>query len=110
LISHIYHLGLIEAVAKTQRECFEAGVRLAPAEGIVPPPQPTPPPPPPLQEGVRCKEARAAKKNLTPLCGAGPLHPAPHRAYLAGELTDHELTDSDIAEYIEALPQVPAGA
>src|SRR5919112_2973671 len=41
LISHIYELGLIEAVAKTQRECFEAGVRFARTEGIIPAPEPT---------------------------------------------------------------------
>src|SRR5919112_2061466 len=41
LISHIYELGLIEAVAKTQRECFEAGVQFARTEGIIPAPEPT---------------------------------------------------------------------
>ena len=29
LLSHIYELGLIEAVAKPQSECFEAGLRFA---------------------------------------------------------------------------------
>src|SRR5437660_7823095 len=41
LISHLYELGLIEAEARTQRECFEAGVRFARTEGIVPAPEPT---------------------------------------------------------------------
>jgi tryptophan synthase beta chain len=41
LISHVYELGLIEAEAKTQTECFAAGVQFARTEGIVPAPEPT---------------------------------------------------------------------
>src|SRR5215472_12584163 len=41
LLSHIYELGLIEAVAKPQSECFEAGVLFARTEGILPAPEPT---------------------------------------------------------------------
>ena len=36
LISHLYETGEIEAVAKTQSECFAAGVLFARTEGIVP--------------------------------------------------------------------------
>ena len=36
VISHLYEQGLIEAVAKPQRECFAAGVQFARTEGIVP--------------------------------------------------------------------------
>ena len=36
LLSHMYELGLFEAVAKPQSECFAAGLRFARAEGIVP--------------------------------------------------------------------------
>ena len=41
LISHVYETGLIEAIAKPQPECFEAGVLFARTEGIVPAPEPT---------------------------------------------------------------------
>ena len=41
LISHIYELGLMEAVAIGQTECFAAGVQFARTEGIVPAPEPT---------------------------------------------------------------------
>ncbi|HET7014132.1 MAG TPA: TrpB-like pyridoxal phosphate-dependent enzyme, partial [Streptosporangiaceae bacterium] len=56
LISHVYELGLIEAVAKTQRECFEAGVRFARTEGIVPAPEPTHAIAACIEEALRCKE------------------------------------------------------
>ena len=41
LLSHIYELGLIEAVAEPQSECFAAGVQFARTEGILPAPEPT---------------------------------------------------------------------
>ena len=41
LISHVYELGLIEAIAVPQTECFAAAVQFARTEGIVPAPEPT---------------------------------------------------------------------
>src|SRR5690606_356831 len=41
LTSHVYELGMLEAVAIPQQECFAAAVRFARTEGIVPAPEPT---------------------------------------------------------------------
>src|SRR4051794_8722506 len=41
LLSHVYELGLIEAMAVPQTECFAAGVQFARTEGIIPAPEPT---------------------------------------------------------------------
>ena len=41
LISHIYELGLMTAVAIPQTECFEAAMKFVRTEGIVPAPEPT---------------------------------------------------------------------
>ena len=41
LLSHVYELGLIEAIAVPQMECFAAGIEFARNEGIVPAPEPT---------------------------------------------------------------------
>ena len=41
LISHIYELGLMEAIAIPQTECFAAAIQFARTEGIVPAPEPT---------------------------------------------------------------------
>ena len=110
LISHIYQLGLIEAVAKTQRECFEAGVQFARTEGIVPAPEPTHALAACVEEALRCKETGESKVILTALCGHGHLDLAAYGAYLAGNLADHELTTEEISEYVSALPSVPAPA
>jgi tryptophan synthase beta chain len=108
LVSHIYELGLLEAVAKTQRECFEAGVQFARTEGIVPAPEPTHALAACVEEALRCKETGEEKVILTALCGHGHLDLAAYGAYLAGALTDHELATEEIAEAVSALPKVPA--
>jgi tryptophan synthase beta chain len=108
LLSHIYELGLIDAVSKTQRECFEAGVRFARTEGIVPAPEPTHALAACIEEALRCKETGEEKVILTALCGHGHLDLAAYGAYLAGELVDHELTDEEIASAVRDLPAVPA--
>jgi len=107
LISHIYELGMLEAVAKTQRECFEAGVLFARAEGIVPAPEPTYALAACIEEALRCKETGEPKVILTALCGHGLLDLTAYQAYLAGELVDHELSDDAIKAAIARLPQVP---
>ena len=108
LMSHIYELGLIDAVAKTQRECFEAGVRFARTEGIVPAPEPTHALAACIDEALRCKETGEEKVILTALCGHGHLDLAAYGAYLAGELVDHELTEAEVAAAVRDLPAVPA--
>src|SRR5438034_2650257 len=108
LLSHIHELGLIEAVAKTQRECFEAGIRFARTEGIVPAPEPTHALAACIEEALRCKETGESKVILTALCGHGHLDLAAYGSYLAGEMVDHELSDEAVAAAVAALPPVPA--
>jgi tryptophan synthase beta chain len=110
LISHIYELGLMEAVSKTQRQCFEAGVQFARTEGIVPAPEPTHALAACIEEALRCKETGESKVILTALCGHGHLDLAAYGAYLAGELVDHELTAEQVTESVADLPRVPASA
>jgi tryptophan synthase beta chain len=106
LLSHIYELGLIEAVAKPQSECFAAGLRFARTEGIVPAPEPTHAVAACIEEALRCKETGEEKVILTALCGHGLLDLAAYDDYMAGQLTDFELA----AEQIDvALAGLPAG-
>ncbi|GAA3293412.1 TrpB-like pyridoxal phosphate-dependent enzyme [Dactylosporangium vinaceum] len=108
LISHVYELGLIEAVAKTQRECFEAGVRFARTEGIVPAPEPTHALAACIEEALRCRDTGEEKVILTALCGHGHLDLPAYGRYLAGDMEDRELSDETLAAATAALPRVPA--
>jgi hypothetical protein len=91
-------------VAKTQRECFEAGVRFARTEGIVPAPEPTHTLAACIEEALRCKETGDPRVILTALCGHGHLDLAANGAYLAGTLTDHEPSTEEVEEYLAARP------
>src|SRR5436190_799998 len=104
LISHLYELGLMEAVAKPQRECFGAGVQFARTEGIVPAPEPTHAVAAAIDEALRCKETGEAKVILTALCGHGHLDLAAYDAYLSGAMVDQSLDEAAIADAIAALP------
>jgi tryptophan synthase beta chain len=106
LISHVYELGLIEAVSKTQRECFEAGVRFARTEGIVPAPEPTHALAACIAEALRCKETGEEKVILTALCGHGHLDLPAYDRYLSGDMVDKELSADAVAAAVALLPKV----
>ncbi len=104
LLSHIYELGLIEAMAVPQRECFAAGVQFARTEGIIPAPEPTHALAATVREALACKESGEAKVILTALCGHAHLDLPAYGQYLAGEIVDHELSGDDLARAQAELP------
>jgi tryptophan synthase beta chain len=104
LLSHIYELGLIEAVAKPQSECFAAGLRFARTEGIVPAPEPTHAVAACIEEALRCRQTGEEKVILTALCGHGLLDLAAYSDYLAGELKDFELPAQELEAALAGLP------
>jgi tryptophan synthase beta chain len=104
LLSHIYELGLIEAVAKPQSECFAAGLRFARTEGIVPAPEPTHAVAACIEEALRCKETGEEKVILTALCGHGLLDLAAYGDYMSGQMRDLQLSDKAIEEALAGLP------
>ena len=106
LISHIYELGLIEAEARPQRECFAAGVQFARTEGIVPAPEPTHALAAAVDEALRCRETGEEKVILTALCGHGMLDMAAYNAYFADDLVDHEFPDEQMRDALTRLPQL----
>src|SRR5260221_2335415 len=104
LLSPIYELGLIEAVAEPQSECFASGLPFARTEGIVPTPDPTHALAAPIQAALRCKETGEEKVILTALCGHGLLDLNAYGDYLHGQMRDLELTDVAISEALAGLP------
>jgi tryptophan synthase beta chain len=104
LLSHIVELGLVDAVAIGQNECFAAGVRFARSEGIIPAPEPTHALAECVREALRCKETGEEKVILTALCGHAHLDLPAYASYLAGDMTDRELTDEELAGAFETIP------
>jgi tryptophan synthase beta chain len=106
LLSHIYELGLFEAVNKPQRECFAAAVTFARAEGIIPAPEPSHAIAAVIEEAKRCTESGEPKVILTALCGHGHFDMAAYERYLSGEMTDFELSQERIDDALTRLPVV----
>jgi tryptophan synthase beta chain len=104
LLSHMYELGLFEAVAKPQSECFAAGLRFARTEGILPAPEPTHALAATIEEALRCKETGEEKVILTALCGHGLLDLTAYSAYQAGQVTDFDLPAQALEDAMSGLP------
>ena len=108
IISLLKETGELEAVAKTQRECFEAGVLFARAEGIIPAPESTHA----IAEAIRAAKAGEAESILIGLSGHGIIDLGAYAAYLDGDLEDHTWADAELQESVATaltrLPSIPA--
>jgi tryptophan synthase beta chain len=99
-------LGLIEAVAIGQTECFAAAVQFARTEGIVPAPEPTHAIAAAVREALACRETGEEKVILTAVCGHGHFDMASYDKYLSGDLVDFEYPEEKVAAALEHLPTV----
>jgi tryptophan synthase beta chain len=108
LISHIYELGLMEAQAVPQTECFAAAIQFARTEGIVPAPEPTHAIALAIREALKAKETGEETVILTALCGHGHFDLAAYDQYLRGEMVDEVVSDERFASALSTLPTVPA--
>ena len=106
LVSHIYELGLVEAISIAQKECFAAGIMFAKTEGIVPAPEPTHAIAAAIREALNCKETGEEKTILTALCGHGHLDMSSYEKYLLGEMQDLDLDHNAIQEALKGVPVV----
>jgi len=104
LVSHLYELGQIEAVAYGQNPCFAAGVQFAQAEGIVPAPESNHAVRSAIDEALRCKAEGRSETILFNLSGHGHLDMQAYIDYHEGGLPDHEFNVEDMA--LDSLPQV----
>jgi tryptophan synthase beta chain len=107
LLSHVYELGLLEALALAQTECFAAAVQFARTEGILPAPEPAHALAGCVREALACRETGEEKAILTALCGHGHFDLAAYDSYLSGRMTDEQVSDARFAAALADLPQVP---
>ena len=106
LVSHIVELGLMEAEAIGQVECFEAALLFARTEGIIPAPEPTHAIAGALREANECRESGEEKVILIALCGHGHFDMAAYDTFLSGELHDYEYPSEAIAAALAEVPVV----
>ena len=108
LVSHVKELGLMEAVAYGQAECFAAGVLFARHEGIVPAPESTHAIKGAVEEALRCKREGKAENILFCLSGHGHFDMAAYTKYLEGDLKDEGYNEKELASALGNLPNVAA--
>lgn len=106
LVSHLKELGLIEAQAYKQTECFAAGVLFARHEGIVPAPEANHAVKAAIEEALRCKREGKSETILFALSGHGHFDMASYTKYFAGELSDESYDEKELAMALSGLPSV----
>ncbi|MCP5151567.1 MAG: TrpB-like pyridoxal phosphate-dependent enzyme [Ectothiorhodospiraceae bacterium] len=108
LVSHAADLGLLEARAYNQLECFAAGVQFARAESIIPAPEATHAVKGAIEEALACKRDGVARTILFNLCGHGHFDMQAYMDYFAGKLTDQAYDEAELAMALAGLPSVAA--
>ncbi|GMH27169.1 hypothetical protein Nepgr_029012 [Nepenthes gracilis] len=106
LISHICELGLIEAVAIPQTECFEGAIKFARSEGLIAAPEPTHAIAATIREALHCRETGEAKVILMAMCGHGHFDLPSYDKYLQGNLVDLPFAGAAIQSSLAKIPQV----
>jgi tryptophan synthase beta chain len=106
LVSHLKELGLLEAEAIPQVECFERAVQFTRSEGIIPAPEPSHAIASAVREALRCKETGTEKVILTALCGHGHFDMGAYRDFLDGKLVDYDYPEAKVRAAMDRIPAV----
>ena len=108
MVCGLVKAGRIEARAYRQNETFEAAVRFARSEGIIPAPEPAHAIKAVMDEAEAAKQAGQDRVILFGLCGHGNFDLAAYDAYLAGELEDPEFSEEELQAALAGLPDAPS--
>ena len=100
--------GLVEPRAYRQNETFDAAVRFARSEAILPAPEPAHAIRAVIEEADAAREAGEERTILFNLCGHGHFDMSAYDAYLRGDLEDPEFSEDDMEAALGRLPDAPA--
>lgn len=107
ILSQLYHDGFLdEARTVSQTEVFEAAVKFARVEGILPAPESSHAIKVAIDEALKCKETGEEKTILFGLTGTGYFDMYAYEKYLNGTLTDAPPTSEELERSESALPEV----
>jgi len=106
-LSLLVHEGHMEAAAYTQNQVFDAAVRFAKSQGIVPAPESAHAIKGAIDEAIAARDANEERVILFNLSGHGAYDMQAYDDYLNGRLPEFEFDPSEQASALEALPDVP---
>lgn len=96
IVSRLKQDGLIEAVDIPQLDTFKAATLFAQSEGIIPAPESSHAIAAAIAEALKAKEEGTQKTILFNLSGHGLIDMTAYDQYLAGDLANYEVPDSDV--------------
>jgi tryptophan synthase beta chain len=105
-LSALYDAGYIEATAVRQLAAFDAAVRFARAEGILPAPEPAHAIAAVIDLAREAREAGEKPVILFNLCGHGHFDAGAYEAYLRGRLEDYEYPEEEVRAAMSRLPRL----
>ena len=103
LLCHLVNLGIVEAEAFHQTECFEAAILFAQTEGFLPAPETAHAIRGVIKEAENAPEGKVIVYNHS---GHGHFDLSAYEAYFKGELKDYEYPEEKIKESLEKLPDI----
>jgi tryptophan synthase beta chain len=106
LMSHLLHHKVIEARAYPQNPVFEAALQFVRTEGILPAPEAAHAIRAAVDEALQAREEGRSRTILFELSGHGHFDLASYDRYLAGQLQDFALPESEIERAMAAVPNV----
>lgn len=106
IVSQLYHDGLISARAVEQTEVFDAAVKFARVEGILPAPESSHAIKVAIDEALKCKETGEAKNIVFCLTGTGYFDMYAYEKFNNGTMSDYIPTEDDLKAGFASLPQV----
>ncbi|MDR0410791.1 MAG: TrpB-like pyridoxal phosphate-dependent enzyme [Treponema sp.] len=106
-LSKLYHDGYLEARAEIQSDVFDAAVRFAKVEGILPAPESSHAIKVAIDEALECKRTGDKKVILFGLTGTGYFDMSAYAAHNAKTMSDYVPTDADLAKGFASLPNIP---
>jgi tryptophan synthase beta chain len=107
ILSQLYHDGFLdEARAVKQTECFEAAVRFARTEGILPAPESSHAIKVAVDEALKCRERGEKKTIIFGLSGTGYFDMMAFQEYINDELVDYVPSDEELEQGFKGIPQL----
>ncbi|MDP4266276.1 MAG: TrpB-like pyridoxal phosphate-dependent enzyme [Bacteroidota bacterium] len=108
IISQLLRDKLIEAQAINQLECFDAGLKFAQSEGILPAPESTHGIAQVVREAEKCKMEGKSKTILFNLSGHGNFDMSSYESYLSGNMVDYEVSSEEIRKSLHEIDSLQA--
>ena len=106
VVSQLYEDKLMEAVSVEQTEVFEAAVKFARVEGILPAPESSHAIKVAINEALKCKETGEQKTIVFGLTGTGYFDMVAYQKYNDGEMSDYIPTDEELEKGFATMPVI----